>query len=649
LEWDGAILFYANFLRRKKFSGGYIMKKLLAIVLCLAMCLGILAVTASAANDTYVVAGSSGLCNGQNWVGNSTKNKMTANADGTYSLTIPNVKAGNYEFKIVQNGSTWHGDPANGGQNYKLAVATACDVTITFNPKNRTATASGNGIGEVTAPAINYMAIRGSGANLSWEQDNVKMTKVSEGIYEYTFKSLKGKVEMKFAANGNWEDYNLGGTFKSSGTETAAAWNGGNITFTTTEATDVVVRLNLTKLNYAKGTGATFTVTFKSDVEPEPEKTIKVHAQVPATWTKVQAYVWDGAGQDNAWPGAAMTKGADGWYTIEVPAWAKNIIINNKVGDNGVQTGDMALPAAEEVWIVVEGTKGTIYTTKPEAGTQPEIPELKIDSVGIRGDDTKFSAVNWNNDVKMTKTGEEGYGVWEYTFKNVAAGTRPTIKFTTNGGWDLNFGCEDANVGATSGTAHKGVHNGGDLWFEVKELSDVHIKLDLSKFNPADNTGATYTITVTAVETEETDPSEDPTEKPTQPEPTGTIIVHAQVPADWTAAYVYTWATGSNGDPAWPGAAMEKDADGWFTLAIPSNVDNIIINNGAGSQTQDMTLSGAAEIWITVEAADNGFIGTIHEENPKTADGMDLIAVCTAMLLAGAAAVVVAGNKKRFF
>ena len=62
-----------------------------------------------------------------------------------------------------------------------------------------------------------------------------------------------------------------------------------------------------------------------------------------------------------------------------------------------------------------------------------------------------------------------------------------------------------------------------------------------------------------------------------------------------------------------------------------------------------MTLSGAAEIWITVEAADNGFIGTIHEENPKTADGMDMIAVCTAMLLAGAAAVVVAGNKKRFF
>ena len=191
----------------------------------------------------------------------------------------------------------------------------------------------------------------------------------------------------------------------------------------------------------------------------------------------------------------------------------KNIIINNKVGDNGVQTGDMTLPAAEEVWIVVEGTKGTVYTTKPQPTPDP-------------------------------------------------------------------------------------------------------------------------------------DPTPDPEPKP-DPEPTGMIIVHAQVPADWTAANAYTWADGSDGDPAWPGAAMEKGADGWYTLAVPSNVNNIIINNGNGGQTQDIKLTGADEIWITVEASESGFIGTLTESNPNTGD--DLIAVCAAMLLAGAAMVTTVASKKRFF
>ena len=609
------------------------MKKLLAIVLCLAMCLGILAVTATAATTysvagAYIAPGSSTQTPGvfgQSWAPAYAANKMTSTGTNTYSITYKNAPAGEYQFKVTDGSwsNCWGGNGPDG--NYVVTLEAACDLTINFNSSTKKITheASSAVAPEETetikvhakVPAswtkANAYAWGDSGSNQSWP--GAAMTKGADGWYTI---EVPAWVKNIIINNGSAQTQDMA----------------------LPAADEVWIVVTGTK-------GTIYTTNPDGGAEPEPEKTIKVHAQVPASWTKANAYAWSDSGSNQAWPGAAMTKGADGWYTIEVPAWAKNIIINN----GSAQTQDMAFPAADEVWIVVEGTKGTIYTTKPEAGTQPEIPELKIDSVGIRGDDTKFSAVNWNNDVKMTKTGEEGYGVWEYTFKNVAAGTRPTIKFTTNGGWDLNFGCEDANVGATSGTAHKGVHNGGDLWFEVKELSDVHIKLDLSKFNPADNTGATYTITVTAVETEETDPSEDPTEKPTQPEPTGTIIVHAQVPADWTAAYVYTWATGSNGDPAWPGAAMEKDADGWFTLAIPSNVDNIIINNGAGSQTQDMTLSGAAEIWITVEAADNGFIGTIHEENPKTADGMDLIAVCTAMLLAGAAAVVVAGNKKRFF
>lgn len=608
------------------------MKKLLAIVLCLAMCLGILAMTVTAAT-TYSVAGAyvapgtttekAGVF-GVTWTPGHAANVLTSTGTNTYSITYKNAPAGEYRFKVTDG--TWTNSWGNNGGNYIVKLESACDLTINFNSSTKKVTheAASSAAPDVvtvhakvpttwTKVAVYYWG----GASNTWP--GTVATKDADGWYTVEIPA----AATNFIVNNN---------------------NGGKQTqdLTLPNAKEVWVVVEGTK-----GTVHTTNPDSGSQPDPEPEKTITVHAQVPATWTKANAYAWNSSTNANnqAWPGAAMTKGDDGWYTIKVPASANRIIINN----GSAQTQDITLPAAEEVWIVVDqSNKGTIYTTKPEAGTQPEIPELKIDSVGIRGDDTKFSAVNWNSDVAMTKTSEEGYGVWEYTFKNVPAGTWPTIKFTTNGNWDVNFGCMDVNQGAVSGTAHQAAFGGMDnnIWFEVKELSDVHIKLDLSNFDPTDNSGATYTITVTAVVTEQPDPTPDPEPKP-DPEPTGMIIVHAQVPADWTAANAYTWADGSNGDPAWPGAAMEKGADGWYTLAVPSNVNNIIINNGNGGQTQDIKLTGADEIWITVEASESGFIGTLTESNPNTGD--DLIAVCAAMLLAGAAVVTTVASKKRFF
>ena len=577
------------------------MKKLLAIVLCLAMCLGILAMTVTAAT-TYSVAGAyvapgtttekAGVF-GVTWTPGHAANVLTSTGTNTYSITYKNAPAGEYRFKVTDG--TWTNSWGNNGGNYIVKLESACDLTINFNSSTKKVTheAASSAAPDVvtvhakvpttwTKVAVYYWG----GASNTWP--GTVATKDADGWYTVEIPA----AATNFIVNNN---------------------NGGKQTqdLTLPNAKEVWVVVEGTK-----GTVHTTNPDSGSQPDPEPEKTITVHAQVPATWTKANAYAWNSSTNANnqAWPGAAMTKGDDGWYTIKVPASANRIIINNGTD----QTGDMTLPAAEEVWIVVEGTKGTVYTTKPQPTPDPDPDPEPEKTITVHAQVpetwTTVNAYAWNSSTNannqawpgaaMTK-GDDGW----YTIKVPASANRIII----NNGTDQT----------------------GDMTLPAAE--EVWIVVEGTK-------GTVYTTKPQP--TPNPDPTPDPEPKP-DPEPTGMIIVHAQVPADWTAANAYTWADGSDGDPAWPGAAMEKGADGWYTLAVPSNVNNIIINNGNGGQTQDIKLTGADEIWITVEASESGFIGTLTESNPNTGD--DLIAVCAAMLLAGAAMVTTVASKKRFF
>ena len=65
-------------------------------------------------------------------------------------------------------------------------------------------------------------------------------------------------------------------------------------------------------------------------------------------WTKVQAYVFDAGGAKyKAWPGEAMKKTEDkamekDIYSYEFPAIFTKVIFNNKDGESGTQTADLA-------------------------------------------------------------------------------------------------------------------------------------------------------------------------------------------------------------------------------------------------------------------------------------------------------------------
>ena len=129
------------------------LRKVLAVVLAMAMVIGMMAMTAFAADDTYSVIGT---ING-NW---DKDTDLVKQADGTYSVDITDVKAGSYEFKIRTN-HAWdngeynlEGDASLGGGNAKVEVAKdGSTVTVTFDGTKAAVTVKEAGAAAPTTPA----------------------------------------------------------------------------------------------------------------------------------------------------------------------------------------------------------------------------------------------------------------------------------------------------------------------------------------------------------------------------------------------------------------------------------------------------------------------------------------------------------------
>lgn len=231
---------------------------------------------------TVVVAGYADLCNGKEWDSSGAFNLMTDNGNGTYTWTSYNVAPGYYEFKIVDTGE-WIGDPNSNNDwgNYSLELTESKNVTITYNKSTgnvtvSTASASVDpdpdpGVSEVTAPEIVTMTVRGEGVEgLDWNT-GVAMEEIMEGFYEFTFENVSNTtLKIKFAANGNWDDYNFGGSFQGSGMTSDAEWYGQDIVIEVAEAANVCVQLDLSQLNYASKQGATFAIHVEKPTVEDP-------------------------------------------------------------------------------------------------------------------------------------------------------------------------------------------------------------------------------------------------------------------------------------------------------------------------------------------------------------------------------------------
>lgn len=109
-----------------------IAKRVITAVLAMAMVIGMMAMTAFAADDTYSVIGT---ING-NW---DTDTELVKQADGTYSVDIKDVKAGSYEFKVRVNkawDTSYNTDGVAVGEDSNVKIDVAKDgstVTVTFD------------------------------------------------------------------------------------------------------------------------------------------------------------------------------------------------------------------------------------------------------------------------------------------------------------------------------------------------------------------------------------------------------------------------------------------------------------------------------------------------------------------------------------
>ena len=258
-------------------------KKALSLVVSLMLMvtsLSFAAISVSAADTTYVVAGVEELC-GVLWKGSPEEapaNVMTDNGDGTYTKVFTNVQpASGLTLKVVENGAdgsqNWIGDAT--GNNITFNVTAASDVTVKFDSSTKEITVTGDGVQFVTNLDIKSINAVGNGDpedaawlnGVAWDPAANPMTEVSEKVYEITFKNVSkfDNYQVKFAANGGWTD-SWGGAAENftpeSGVEFDAAYNGENLTVNVPyEFADVTLKLDLTNFDYATKAGAKATVT----------------------------------------------------------------------------------------------------------------------------------------------------------------------------------------------------------------------------------------------------------------------------------------------------------------------------------------------------------------------------------------------------
>ena len=258
-------------------------KKALSLVVSLMLMvtsLSFAAISVSAADTTYVVAGVEELC-GVLWKGSPEEapaNVMTDNGDGTYTKVFTNVQpASGLTLKVVENGAdgsqNWIGDAT--GNNITFNVTAASDVTVKFDSSTKEITVTGDGVQFVTNLDIKSINAVGNGDpedaawlnGAAWDPAANPMTEVSKKVYEITFKNVTkfDNYQVKFAANGGWTD-SWGGAAENftpeSGVEFDAAYNGENLTVNVPyEFADVTLKLDLTNFDYATKAGAKATVT----------------------------------------------------------------------------------------------------------------------------------------------------------------------------------------------------------------------------------------------------------------------------------------------------------------------------------------------------------------------------------------------------
>ena len=247
-------------------------KRLVSILLCLAMVLAMLPMAVFAATDYYLRGSMNGWAAGDS-------NKMTDNGDGTYSITM-DLAAGSYEFKGAVADWSWS---CPGGSNMTLTLDADDTVTFTLNP---TANTLNYTLGSGTVVETSYY-LRGS-MNDWGATDANKMTKNEDGTYSITMDLVAGTYTYKAAiADWSWS---------------CPSGDNASLTLDADDTVTFTLDLAANTLTYTLASGAV--------VEPDPMVIESVYAVGTGSGNFLYGVEWDPASSFN------VMDGVDNVYTI---------------------------------------------------------------------------------------------------------------------------------------------------------------------------------------------------------------------------------------------------------------------------------------------------------------------------------------------
>ena len=415
--------------------------------------------------DTLIVAGSEAEIFGTGWDGTNEANLMTKQADGTYTKEYTVDKAYDaVQLKSVKNGAEWIGDET--GNNVTFNLTGAGTFTVTYDPEANVTTVSGDIVQFITDFEYDTVFAVGNGEGFwlngaAWDPAYAanEMHEVAEDVWEITFENVPDGFErqIKFAIDGAWT-HNFGGTFEDSGVESAAAYNGDNITFDTDDVCNVTARLDLSNFDFTTKEGATFTLTIdygeapteepteapteapteEPTEEPVEEDTLIVAGSEP----EIFGTGWDADNEDNI-----MTAAEDGTYfkTYTVDKAYKDVQIKvvRTLGADSDWFGDATgnnltfnLTAAGDFTVTFAPDTETLGVT----GEIVEfVTEFKYDTVYAvgNGEGWWLNGASWDPGFAANEMHEVSKDVWETEYANVADGFERQVKFSIDGTWTL--------------------------------------------------------------------------------------------------------------------------------------------------------------------------------------------------------------------
>ena len=363
--------------------------------------------------------------------------------------------------------------------------------------------------------------------------------------------------------------------------------------------------------------------SWTAECEP-PAPGIEIFFKKPDGWgDNINLYYWDAdpaPGVD--WPGTAMEQINDEWYRLQFPLYVTtaNMIFND---GNGNQTADLYREGsgcyADDTW------QDTCESSYPGMLITFKAPDAWGDAINIYyWEASPIADANWPGAI-MTSLGD---GYFQYQFPDNVSSANIIFNDGSNQTTDLNRsgdGCyiDDAWVdGCDTGTTDDGIltvyfqkpaawadainvyyweasvipdaswpgvamTNLGDGWYVFNFPAGV------TSSNVIFNDGSNQTADLNRdrdgcyVEDAWVDSCISPAQG---------LLLTFVAPAGWGSDInAYYWdASGGVADAAWPGAAMEQVASGWYQYRLPVGATsaNIIFNDGAGNQTSDLFRDG---------------------------------------------------------